>query len=116
MMEKKSDFKNFVKKNPVLINYVKNNNMTWQKFYELYDLYGEDENIWKEYLIDKKTSESNINIFDFIKNIDFDTIQTGVSSMQRVISLLQDMSSDKKNVNTNKEEYKPRPLYKHFED
>ena len=49
-MAKMDDFKSFVKKNPNLVNYVKNDTMSWQKFYELYDLYGEDENIWGEYL------------------------------------------------------------------
>ena len=36
------NFKSFVKKNPNLISYVRNGNMTWQKFYEIYDLYGEE--------------------------------------------------------------------------
>ena len=40
---KKDDFKLLVKKNPELIKFVKNNEMTWQKFYEMYDLYGEEE-------------------------------------------------------------------------
>ena len=34
----KEEFKGFVQKNPKLIEYVRNNEMTWQKFYELYDL------------------------------------------------------------------------------
>ena len=38
------NFKSFVKKNPKLITFVKNGSMSWQKFYELYDLYGEDDN------------------------------------------------------------------------
>ena len=46
----KESFKEFVKKNPRLIKYVKNNEMTWQKFYEIYDIYGEDKNAWSEYL------------------------------------------------------------------
>ena len=43
-------FKMFVRKNPNLIKYVNNNEMTWQKFYEMYDLYGEDNSIWNKYL------------------------------------------------------------------
>ena len=46
---KKDDFKNFVRTKPELIKYVKNGEMTWQKFYEIYDLYQElyknEENI-----------------------------------------------------------------------
>jgi hypothetical protein len=37
-MAKIDNFKLFVKNNPNLITYVKNNTMSWQKFYELYDL------------------------------------------------------------------------------
>ena len=43
-------FKNFVKTKPELIKFVQNGKMTWQKFYELYDLYGEDEKVWNKYI------------------------------------------------------------------
>ncbi len=45
VMASVDSFKGFVKKNPILITFVRNNEMTWQKFYEIYDLYGEDKNI-----------------------------------------------------------------------
>ena len=48
-MSKLDQFKEFVKKNPNLVKYVKNNEMTWQKFYEIYDMYGEDTEVWKDY-------------------------------------------------------------------
>lgn len=116
-MNTKDKFKDFVKKNPVLLKHVQNGKMTWQKFYEIYDMYGEDSNAWKEYLTDSTaaTAGTALGLFDFIKNLDLDSIQTGVNSMQRVVSLLQDMTN-KNTANTNREEYKPRPLYKHFED
>ena len=46
-MSKIDDFKEFVRKNPSLISQVKENNMTWQQFYEFYDLYGEELSISK---------------------------------------------------------------------
>ena len=49
-MNKKDEFKNFVKKNPSLIKHVKDGSMSWQKYYEIYDMYGEDENAWKDYI------------------------------------------------------------------
>ena len=49
-MTKKDAFKSFVRKNPNLIKYVRTGEMDWQKFYELYDLYGEDETAWSLYL------------------------------------------------------------------
>lgn len=116
---KKEEFKEFVKKNPILLKHVKNGSMTWQKFYEMYDMYGEDNSIWKDYLssdsINSVVNSSALGLFDFIKNLDFDSIQNGVNSMQRVLSLLQDMSN-KSTAKTNSTEYTARPLYKHFED
>ena len=38
----KETFKEFIRNKPYLIDYVNDNTMSWQKFYELYDLYGEN--------------------------------------------------------------------------
>lgn len=111
-METKEKFKDFVKNNPVLLKHVKNGNMTWQKFYEIYDMYGEDNEAWKDYLTTTSSNNRSFDLPSFIAGLDLDSIQNGVSSIQRVLSLFQDMS----NKETPKEEYKPRPLYKHFDD
>ncbi len=110
-MNKKEEFKNFVKKHPILLNYVKDGSMTWQSFFEIYDMYGEDINAWQNYLT-MPSSKENFDLSSFFKGLDLDSIQNGIGSLQRVISLFQDMSSNK----TPKEDYKPRPIYKHFED
>ena len=120
-MDKLTNFKEFVKKNPSFVKYVKNNEMTWQKFYELYDLYGEDDGVWSTYrnseVAEKKqittTSTGISEIFDWLKNINLDIFQDGINSVQRVISVLQDLGNKDTNI---KPEYTPRPLYKHFED
>lgn len=103
----KENFKRFVKANPQLLRYVQSGKKSWQDFYEMYDIYGEDDKVWGQYLY-----EDNSNLFEFMKNIDFESIQTGVNSVQRVVSLLQDMVNNKEKD----DEIKPRPLYKHFED
>ena len=121
-MDKLTNFKEFVKKNPSLIKFVKNNEMTWQKFYELYDLYGEDDSVWSSYKNNNSVESTAAttagvlgmaDIFDWLKNINLDSFQDGISSIQRVISVLQDLGNKDTNV---KPEYTPRPLYKHFED
>ncbi len=126
---KKEEFKEFVRKNPKLITYVKNNEMTWQKFYEMYDLYGESNDIWDEYikesdLEEKKEVVANTTkagiagltlseVVNWLKNVDLDGIQEGIGNVQRVLGVVQDFTKkDKVETNT----YKPRPLYKHFED
>ena len=115
-METKEKFKDFVKSNPILLKHVRDGKMTWQQFYEIYDLYGEDKEAWKDYLVKEQPSTKPTSTFDlanFIKGLDLDGIQNGVNSLQRVLSLLQDMSSNK---STQTNTYKPRPIYKHFDD
>ena len=51
---KKEEFKEFVRNNPKLINHVKTGEMTWQGFYEMYDMYGADSNVWDEYIKEEK--------------------------------------------------------------
>ena len=37
LKNKKEQFKNFARIHPELVEYIKNGEMTWQKFYEIYD-------------------------------------------------------------------------------
>lgn len=119
------NFKTFVKKNPNLVTHVKSGKASWQQFYELYDLYGEEESVWKDYLVKEETREvktntsssttSNTfsNIIEMAKNLDTNKIQEGISSLQKAISLFGDMLlKDKTETNT----YTPRPIYRKFDD
>lgn len=111
----KEEFKNFVKNRPYLIKYVNNGEMTWQKFYEMYSLYGDSDDVWKDYVdtkIEKKESKNLNDILSYFKNINLDNIQNSVDSIQRVLGVFQDI----KDNNVDKKEYKPRPIYKHFDD
>lgn len=109
-MSKVDDFKNFVRNNSSLINYVEDGSMTWQKFYELYDLYGEDNSIWSSYISSSK--KNNSDFINWLKGIDLDSVREGIDSIQRVIGVFQDFNSTK----SSDDSYQPRPLYKHFDD
>ena len=79
-MTKIDNFKDFVKRNPNLVTYVKKGQNTWQNFYELYDLYGEDNSIWNKYLNKEeerstKGSSTISNILEMAKNLDADKLQ-----------------------------------------
>jgi len=124
-MSKIDDFKLFVRENPKLIKYVKDNKMTWQNFYEMYDLYGKDNEVWNDYLKeDKKTNNDEVRktsiptfseIINMAKNMDVDKVQEGITSLQKAISLFSDLFI--KNENNNQgSTYTPRPVYRSFED
>ena len=110
----KEDFKNFVNNHKELIKYVNTDKMTWQKFYDMYSLYGENSDVWDEYF-SKEDNKSNIslkNILDSLKNLDADEVQKNINSLNKILSLISTL------VFKDKEEeiYEPMPLYKKFED
>lgn len=124
-MSKVDEFKNFVRSNPTLIRYIRNGEMTWQKFYEVYDLYGPDNNVWDEYLVvqeDKKNNNTSNSSSSFkleevvkmIKNMDVNKVQDSLTSLQKTLSLFGDLFVNKEGVKTST--YNPRPLYRKFED
>ncbi len=119
---KQEEFKNFVRTKPELIKFVQNGEMTWQKFYELYDLYGTDENVWNKYILnDRNEVEDSISkITNMVKNVDVDSIKSHINTAQKAIDFVTDLT--KKNGVSNpapnlaKGPVSPRPLNKFFED
>ena len=100
--------------------------MSWQKFYEMYDIYGENNSVWLKYQevgdtnsvkeTTKKTTStvgdtSLKDLFNMVKKIDLDSVKKGAEGLQKAIALVQDFGSSKPTNN-----YQARPLYKHLED
>ena len=100
-MSNKEEFKLFVKSHPELIRYVKNGEMTWQKFYETYSLYG-------------KENVSITDVIDMVKKVDLNSVQKNITNISKALGIVQSLIT-KDEVNTT-ESYTPRPLYKKFED
>lgn len=117
------NFKSFVRQNPVLASYVNDGSMTWQKFYEMYDLYGEENSVWDSYLkekiritsSDRNSSSSLDDLINMAKNIDMDKVQNGVSSLQKAVGLFGELFTNNSD-STSSNNYQPRPLYRNFED
>lgn len=112
----KETFKQFARNHPELAQNVLSGKTTWQKLYELYDIYGDDHSIWKSFL---STSTEPVqstfkDLFNTFKTLDMESVQKGVTNIQKTITLLQDIGigNNKSTNNT----YEPRPLYKIFED
>ncbi len=104
------NFKQFVRNHPDFAIYIKDGTMTWQKFYELYDMYGEDSSIWNDYI--KEKSPTLNEIINIAKKIDINKLQDGVNSLSKAVGLFSNLFKEK----TTSEEYKPRAIYKRFDD
>lgn len=123
-MSNKEEFKLFVKSHPELIKYVKNGEMTWQKFYETYSLYGKENNVWNKYFNNNEEIKENINekkenvsitdVIDMVKKVDLNSVQKNITNISKALGIVQSLIT-KDEVNTT-ESYTPRPLYKKFED
>lgn len=120
----KEDFKNFVRRNPNLASHVNNNEISWQKLYEMYDLYGENSNVWNDYLnpvqdrsVPKVTPANEMafkELVNMVKSIDLEKVRSGIEGVQKTISLVQDLGFGSNNKV--REEYQGRPLYQHLDD
>ncbi len=121
----KESFKNFAKQHPELVHYIKNGEANWQKFYEIYDIYGEEENAWKDYLsTPKKSTDYNIkSLTDKIKNIDLSSIQEHINTAQKALGIVQELTGKGSASGAGAvagaaatEAVNPRPINKIFED
>ncbi len=129
----KESFKDFARLHPSLATSVNNNQTTWQKLYEMYDIYGERSSVWDTFMptstaadsvvqATQTTSDSNlkdVTLSDFmntIKNVDLETVQKGIANIQKTIGLLQDMGLGGATKAVSTPTYEPRPMYRYFED
>ncbi|MBO6145173.1 MAG: hypothetical protein J6O62_00015 [Bacilli bacterium] len=110
-MSLKDEFKLFVKKHPELIDKVNKNETSWQKLFEIYSLYGEEDNVWNKYF--NKESTSVNDIINMVKNVDLDSVQKNITNISKALGLVQSLITKDE---INKDTYTPRPLYKKFED
>lgn len=112
----KEKFKDFARLHPELARSVLSNKVSWQKLYELYDIYGENSSVWNEYFDNNINSDNKIgDILTTLKKVDLKSVQSGIQNIQKAVGLLQDIGLGKvKDIPTGN--YEARPLYKYFED
>lgn len=123
-MDKKEEFKEFIKSKPELVDYVKNKEYTWQDFYEVFDLYGKDESVWKKYKEKKSDNEGNerknasiTELTDLVKNINIDNVQKYINNAQKAINVISELTSKKTGVSEAQVIAKtPRVINKFFGD
>ena len=120
----KVEFKEFVSKNPYLINQVTSGKTSWQKLYEIFDLYGESSTVWDNYkefkTNSRTTTNSNLNsgfkdLLNMVKGVDLESVQKGLNSLDKAIEAFKGIIPNNSSTPL-KDVYEPRPTYKYFED
>lgn len=119
----KEQFKEFARIHPELASHVMNGKTSWQRLYELFEIYGENNSVWNEYTSSRSISSPSSaysqstfrDFFNTFKNLDLDSVQKGVTNIQKTIGLLQDIGLGSTKTSSTST-YEPRPMYKYFED
>ncbi len=121
-MNKKEEFKNFARLHPELVSYIKNGDMSWQKFYEIYDIYGEEPSAWSSYLSSSNSSmsvnEATQTITKKLQNIDMNSIQEHIKTAQKALNLVSELTGKTETTSplTASIPKVPRPINHFFED
>lgn len=100
----KDNFKEFAFRNKYLASSVTSGKTSWQKLFELYDIYGEESDVWNEFKNIRKVKEETKlsdtvkSVVDNIKNIDVDKLEENIGSLQKALGFLEEImvSKDKK--------------------
>jgi len=118
-VSKKDEFREFIRNKPELVEYIKNKDMTMQGFYEIFDVYGDDENAWKPYIrTENVTANQTTKFSDIVKNINIDELQKHINTAQKALSVVEDLTTKgTSNIgDALKGPLTSRPLNKFFED
>lgn len=103
-MSKLDEFKAFAHERLFLREKVKQGEMTWQELYERYDIYGPDDEIFKEKEPKKEEKEESStsetkekkegldSILDAISGFDVDKISDGLNGMKKILNVLSEVT------------------------
>lgn len=120
-MGKLDDFKLFIKENPHLIDKVHNNEVTWQKLYETYDIYGTTHEIFNKQ-INKKIPSSLLtkdginNAINIFKDIDLDKLSNGLDSLKKVVGTIQEITKPEGELSSSIPEYLKKSSFRRYND
>lgn len=84
-MDNLNEFKAFLKTIPGIKKDVISKKYTWQQIYEIYTMYGENDDFFKPY----KTHQIDINdVLEIIKNVDLDTLSSSLQSIEKILNIV----------------------------
>ena len=102
-MDKMEEFKKFASSRPFLKQKVDNKEITWQELYERYDIYGKEDEIFKEDKNEnRKNNDSFSSFMDMINNIDIDKVTEGLNGMKKILSILGEITQKEDNSSKRK--------------
>ena len=101
MASRMDEFRKFVSTHPLVRDDVKSGKKTWQNIYEDWVILGENDESWKQYVINKEekkeekkledllTSDNLKNIWSYVKKINPDSISKTLNTVQKVLQITQ---------------------------
>lgn len=91
----KQNFISYARNHPELANYVLNGKVTWQQLYEIYEIYGENNNILEKYTKNNIDLNSFKEVFNVLKKVDLENVQNSINNIQKTIGLIQTIGTKK---------------------
>ena len=125
VMNKKEEFKEFLKRNSYLSRFVNDGSTTYQKLFETYDIYGENSEVWNEFrnakhsnIVSKKKTDSVKSVLNNLKNIDLDKLEENISSLEKALGFLEEIVLSRSEKKTEKKTSKKKnaDIERFFED
>lgn len=96
------EFKQFVKTIPGVRQEVLDGHYTWQQLFEIYSLYGKNDEVFKPYFKNTKQIESFDlqKIMFIVKNLDLEAVGKSLDGIQKVLNIVINLSSKDQNENS----------------
>ena len=125
VMNKKEEFKEFLKRNSYLSRFVNDGSTTYQKLFETYDIYGENSEVWNEFrnakhsnIGDTKVNDSVKSVLNNLKNVDLDKLEENISSLEKALGFLEEIVLSRSEKKTEKKTSKKKnaDIERFFED
>lgn len=84
------NFKSFIKTIPAIKDDVVKGKYTWQQLYEIYTLYGEDDQVFLPY---KNRNNNDLRSFiEILRNIDLNAVSQGFDGILKILDIISQFS------------------------
>lgn len=122
------NFKQFVQKNPKIVQEVRQGRKNWQELYEDWVIFGEDHETWREINEQPSVAKSNTEtvktenktdfmnqVLGYFKKLDMDQVQTQMNNLSSALTSVQGVisqftSGNKGNTSSPASSERPHPF------